>query len=73
MRVNCPDPLIQEPALSLVFLGVPAFGLQYKIATAYQANDEVWAILSHYPSVNVEDLETEVVVFHPTGYGGVVV
>lgn len=73
MLVHALDPFIQELPLGPIFLRILSFGLQDQMIAVCQADDEVRPVFADHSPVDVQDLESEVIVLDPGRHFGIVV
>jgi len=73
MHIDSSAPLVKVAPFHLVLLSVPPLGLQNEHVAIYQTNQEIRPVLAHHAPIDIEYLETQVVVLNPCGYGVAVV
>ncbi len=71
--IDRPRPFIKKSAFGPVLFAVPALGFQHEHVPGLEPDQEVGPILAHHAAMDIEHLETEVIVLDPDIDHGVMV
>src|SRR5436189_5286146 len=73
MRVHGSHPFVKEAALHLVLFGILSLHLEDEVFPGRKADEKIRTVLPDHATVDIENLEREVVVLDPGGDVRVVV
>ena len=66
VSINSPDPFIQVTLFDLILFCFLTFSFQYKRFATGQPDQEVRAIFTHYPAVNIKYFKPKVIISNGT-------